>query len=199
MRITAAAKAEMRVRLLEAGGRLFTEKGFEQTTTRDLASEVGVAAGTLFNYFPTKEALAMTLLADAFAAGRESYREQRRGGEGLAEDLFALTACELRALRAHRGFVAPVLETAFSPFARAAVSVAGEETRLAHLETVGEIARTHGVDVSERAVVMHLYWTLYLGVLGHWTADDSPTQAETLAVLDSSMRLFAETMTGAER
>ncbi len=37
---------------------------------------------------------------------------------------------------------------------------------------------------------MHLYWTLYLGVLSFWAADESPNQEDTLVVLDQSMRLF---------
>ena len=39
-------------------------------------------------------------------------------------------------------------------------------------------------------MTMHLYWTLYLGVLSFWAADESPNREDTLVVLDESMRLF---------
>jgi len=43
--------------LLQAALKLFTEKGFHGTSTAQISKEAGVATGTLFNYFPTKEHL----------------------------------------------------------------------------------------------------------------------------------------------
>ncbi|MDK2947633.1 MAG: hypothetical protein PWQ63_793 [Methanolobus sp.] len=43
--------------LLEAALKLFTERGFHGTSTAQISKEAGVATGTLFNYFPTKEDL----------------------------------------------------------------------------------------------------------------------------------------------
>ena len=43
MRVTAETKQETRKRILEAAHRLFSEKGFVGTTTRDLAAEASAA------------------------------------------------------------------------------------------------------------------------------------------------------------
>ncbi|MDK2911149.1 MAG: hypothetical protein PWR29_106 [Methanolobus sp.] len=43
--------------LMEAALKLFTERGFHGTSTAQISKEAGVATGTLFNYFPTKEDL----------------------------------------------------------------------------------------------------------------------------------------------
>ncbi len=43
--------------LLEPALKLFTERGFHGTSTAQISKEAGVATGTLFNYFPTKEDL----------------------------------------------------------------------------------------------------------------------------------------------
>src|SRR6516162_5233342 len=99
MRITNDAKQATRRRILEAARRLFTQDGFDGAATRDLAREAGIAAGTLFNYFPTKEAVAMTLAAEALGEARACYEGQRRGEEALEEDLFAFVAAGLRSLR----------------------------------------------------------------------------------------------------
>ena len=194
VRITAKAKAETRRRILEVGQSLFVEKGFEATTTRDIARGAGLAAGTVFNYFASKEALAMTVLDEALAAGQERFRRYLRGDECLAEELFALIAAELREMRPHRGFVGPVLETAFSPFGGSDLARAGDAARVRHLESVGEILRRHGRAADARAVVMHLYWTLYIGVLAFWSKDESRHQEDSLAVLDQSMQLFVNAM-----
>lgn len=54
-------KRYKRQRLLEESLRLFREKGFEQTKVSDITRAAGVAKGTFFNYFPTKERVLLAL------------------------------------------------------------------------------------------------------------------------------------------
>ena len=57
------AKAEeTRNRILDAALRLFRERGFAQTTMRDVATEAGVATGAAYYYFRSKEELVHGLL-----------------------------------------------------------------------------------------------------------------------------------------
>ncbi|WP_204105330.1 MULTISPECIES: TetR/AcrR family transcriptional regulator [Spirulina sp. CCY15215] len=46
-----------RTRILQAAQRLFARKGYDGTTTRDLASAANVAEGTLFRHFANKKAI----------------------------------------------------------------------------------------------------------------------------------------------
>jgi len=71
--IQAAAKEPKRERgkqrvaaLLDAGAELFAEKGYEATTMTEIASRAGAAIGSLYQFFPSKEALAEALF-DRFA------------------------------------------------------------------------------------------------------------------------------------
>ena len=50
-------KIETRNKIFEVAGRLFKEKGFENTTVDEITREAGIGKGTFFNYYPTKEAL----------------------------------------------------------------------------------------------------------------------------------------------
>src|SRR5437868_8696287 len=43
--------------ILEAAARLFARHGYAKTDTQLLADELGVGKGTLYRYFPSKEAL----------------------------------------------------------------------------------------------------------------------------------------------
>jgi len=52
-----SSEIQPRTRILQAAQRLFAAKGFEGTTTRDLAQTAGVAEGTLFRYFANKKAI----------------------------------------------------------------------------------------------------------------------------------------------
>ncbi len=48
---------DTRSRILNAALRLFAAKGYDGTTTKDLAKKAKVAEGTLFRYFPNKKAI----------------------------------------------------------------------------------------------------------------------------------------------
>jgi AcrR family transcriptional regulator len=189
MRITAEKKLETRRRILESARKLFNQKGFEQTTTRDLAEHAGIAIGTLFNYFPSKETLGMTLVAEALDAALADFERQRRGDEALEELLFAHVAAGLRRLSPYRHAVGAIVESGLSPFT-AVNSNEGQHVRTGHLETVAVLIADDKRVTTPSFVTMHLYWTLYLGVLAFWSCDTSSNQEDTLVVLDQSMRLF---------
>ncbi len=189
MRVSAEAKVATRRRILEAARDCFAKVGFEAATTREIAAAAGIAAGTLFNYFPAKEAIAMALVAEALGEAQRRF-EGRPRGESLEEDLFALIAAELRSLKPHRAYVRPVLETALSPLAHAEPSGDGEMIRVEHLETVERLIAARAHDTPPSPIVLNLYWTLYTGVLAFWAGDSSPHQEDTLAVLDHYLRAF---------
>lgn len=188
MRITAEAKLATRQRILDAAAELFRTRGFEITTTRDIALAAEIATGTLFNYFPTKEAIVGVIAAEALTRARAGFARQVTEGN-LAEELFALIAAELRQLKLLRKFIMPLLETSLSPLAGGQRSDSIESLRVEHLEMVSEVARKHGVpELSPLAV--QLYWTLYTGLLAFWAGDQSPKQEDTLALLDQSLAMF---------
>lgn len=195
MRITSEAKAATRQRVIDAATRLFSQRGFDSTTTRDIAREARIATGTLFNYFPTKEAIVLTLAAEALAHGTEDFEQRRREQAGPDEELFAHVAAGLRRLKPCRKFLWPALETAFSP-AAAAHDDASAALRTGQLDCVGRLLAEHGFDASS-PLALQLYWTLYTGVLGFWAMDRSPRQEDTLALLDQSIRMYVAWLRGA--
>ena len=190
MRITADAKRAMRARILEAAKRLFREKGFEDAKIRDLAAEVGMATGTLFNYFASKEEVAVALAEAALADAGRDFARKRRAAASLREDLFLHVATQLRALRPLRKFIQPVIETAL---AAPVASSERSDGRLAaeQIQAVAEIVSEHGIDPERWSMTAPIYWALYVGVLAFWGRDKSPKQEDSLAMLDQSINMFA--------
>ncbi len=186
MRVTAETKAATRQRILEAARQLFATGGFDATTTRDIADAAGIATGTLFNYFATKEAILASLAALAIAGVDRDFEEN--AGECLLEELFAFVAAGLRKLKPLRKHLPVLLETALGPLA-AAPGEEGQSLRLSHLETVARLSRKRGAPELS-PVALQLYWTLYTGVLMFWAQDRSPRQEDTLALLDQSLAMF---------
>src|SRR6516165_9331893 len=188
MRVTAETKAATRQRIVDVSRQLFAAKGFEASTTRDIADAAGIASGTLFNYFTTKEAILGSLAADALAVAQREFQEQERAAETFEESLFALVAVGLRKLKPLRKHLPVLLEAALSPLAAAPADSDGS-LRIEHLEAVAALAKKRGLgELSPLA--LQLYWTLYTGLLMFWAQDRSPKQEDTLALLDSSLAMF---------
>jgi len=196
MRITAAARAENRRRVLEEALRLFASRPYGEVTTRELAAAAGMATGTLFNYFASKETLAAELLDGALEDALADRVPRARGDEALEEDLFALVLDAIHAFAALRGAVGPVLATSLGPYAAGGDDPASR-LRNRTLEAVRATVAEHGVPYADDPITGHLFWTLFLGVLAFWAADDSPDQEDTLVLLDQSMRLFAASLPAA--
>lgn len=51
---------------MDAATHLFGDKGYRATTMRDIASEVGVLAGSLYAHIDSKESLLLEIVTDAF-------------------------------------------------------------------------------------------------------------------------------------
>ena len=188
MRITAEAKAETRQRILQAARQLFAAGGYEAGTTRDIADAAKIANGTLFNYFPNKEAILAALIAEAAGRIHADFENQRLAGGSFEEELFAFVATGLRKLKPWRQQLPILLETVLNPLTMVA-SDEMQSMRLAHLDTVASLAKHHGLG-DLPAMALQLYWTLYIGVLMFWARDNSPKHEDTLGLLDSSLAMF---------
>lgn len=198
MRISEQTKQETRQRILATAAELFRDKGFEESTTREIAQVAGLATGTMFNYFPSKETMAMTMVTEALHQGADDFRRRRSGREDLTEELFLLIASGLRRLQSLRPFLGPVLERSLSPFPRKNSCPEGDATRQDHLATVQEIIGRHGFTDPPDQVALTIYWSLYLGILACWTNDPSPNQEESRALIDYSLRVFVRMISGTE-
>lgn len=66
-----------RNQILDAATKVFAEKGFHPTTIKDIASQAGIADGTIYNYFENKTALMLGIF--------ERLNESDRRAEDFAQ------------------------------------------------------------------------------------------------------------------
>lgn len=64
-------KKEARSRVLQAATKVLSEKGYHATSMDDIASELGVSRGALYQYFRNKE----DILQEVFLANQQDLRE----------------------------------------------------------------------------------------------------------------------------
>lgn len=192
MRVTTETKIATRQRILDAAQRLFAQQSFDSATTREIARTAKIAAGTLFNYFPSKESIALCLVSEAHAKATEVFLQDSSAADqtqSLEESLFAYVAAGLRKLKPYRTYLPVALEPSLS-FSNAEHDDHVPSLRTAHLETVGDIVAGYGYHESFSPLAIQLYWTLYTGLLTFWASDSSRKQEETLALLDQSIAMF---------
>jgi len=85
------AKAARREEILEAARRVFAARGFRGTTIADVAEEAGTALGTIYLYFPSKEAVFGALEGTIYEEARRQMGEAFDPSKGFAayEDALA--------------------------------------------------------------------------------------------------------------
>jgi AcrR family transcriptional regulator len=71
-----------REQIVGAATRVFAEKGFRRSTTREVARAAGVSEGTIYNYFEDKDALLLAILDRL----NETERRAADFEEGMATD-----------------------------------------------------------------------------------------------------------------
>jgi AcrR family transcriptional regulator len=112
-------REETRQRLLDAARLLFAEKGYEHTTSAEIAQAAGVTERTLFRHFPSKADLMLANFRQHGAALRAAMRDQphdarpaevvRAGVLAFAERLARATEQEREETIAAYGERLPVL------------------------------------------------------------------------------------------
>jgi AcrR family transcriptional regulator len=159
--------------------RLITERGYDATSTADIAMAAGVTQRTFFNHFPTKEAVVL-LPADLLANVAAESLRSRPLGEDLPRSLAAASMVTARSL--------------------AAVAVAGAEDRDERRELMLGIVRlmftepaVRKVFLERRAVLEDLIWEIVIERGG--SPDDleaRSTIATVVALNYLAMRIWAE-------
>lgn len=72
-------KVKRRKEIIKAAAQLFSEKSYHDVTMEEVASAVGVAKGTLYLYFESKEKLYLSILESGFEAIQSLIGEVQRG------------------------------------------------------------------------------------------------------------------------
>lgn len=95
----------VRSRLLDTAADLFQEQGYNATGMRDIMAATGISSGALHHHFPTKQVLAMAVIADRVApAVRETWIDPVRNASSLSRSVAEIFADLIRAIE-RQGYV----------------------------------------------------------------------------------------------
>jgi AcrR family transcriptional regulator len=187
-------KQEIRERIVKAALDLFQAKGFDATTTKAIARKARIAEGTVFNYFKSKDDIALYFFEQEVDQAMAAVRENPRLREApLEEKLFTLVHSQLEFLAHHERFIGAALVHAlrpaspFGPF-----SHRSQELRHRYLGFVEELIEESAPKRRQGPLTFfapEVFWIYYLGVLLYWLYDTSEGKQNTLAFLDRSLNV----------
>lgn len=76
--------------VIDAAARVFDRKGYDATSTQDIADEVGILKGSLYYYIESKEELLFTIIKEAYDAALAAVAELEKREGGALEMVSAL-------------------------------------------------------------------------------------------------------------
>ena len=187
-------KERTKKEILRAALELFSKKGFFQTTTKQISTKAKIAEGTLFNYFKTKEDLALYFFEQEMAGLTEWYRSQTKlQRRSLAEKLFAIIHRHLERISPYEEFIGAVYLRALQPVSRLnLLSLETQELNVRYLRFIQEVLR----EAEEEGEIPNVgdfgayaFGLFHLAIISYWLQDVSPGKENTLALLDRSLKV----------
>jgi AcrR family transcriptional regulator len=187
-------KEKTKEKILAAALELFQENGLDGTTTKQISKKAGIAEGTLFNYFKTKEDLALFFFQKETHDLIEWFgREARLQRAPLPEKLFAIIHRQLEYIAPYEDFMGAVFFRSLQPHSKLSpLSLESQELRLKYLRFLSEVLS----QAEERKEIPRIgdlgayaVGLFYIGIVVHWLHDTSRGKQRTLALLDRSLRL----------
>lgn len=180
-----------RAQIYETAIRLFRERGFDETTMRDIGAELGGAASAAYYYFKSKDAIVL-----------EYYDEIQRKHEVLVNEMMAhekdpakriaqIHHLKLDILKHDRRLMGALLRYAGEPDNE--LSFFGEKTRGLRKAAMALFQRALADADLPRdmaQVLPTMLWAAHMGVLLYFLYDKSAEQKNTRALVDRGTQLL---------
>jgi AcrR family transcriptional regulator len=101
-----ATGSDRRAELLALAAGLFAERGYKNTTVRDIADAAGILSGSLYHHFDSKETMADEILSTFLTELFGRYREIVATERGARKAFEALVDESFRAIDRHHAAIA---------------------------------------------------------------------------------------------
>lgn len=193
MKISKDKKAANRRAVIDAAVALIGEKGFKTATMRQIARDAGLGEATIYNYFPTKEALVYAYYEDHMLACIDELKTVPQFETfSLQEQLQTLFDACLNRYLAERTFVQETFRMALLGASRdwahirpvRSAFLAAVQDMLAAAIEVGEIP-----DQVFQDLLGQLFMDAYIGVVVYWLNDRSDRFENTSVLIDRGLDL----------
>ena len=184
---------ETRRRIYEAALEMFREKGFEQTTMRDIARQAGVALGAAYYYFDSKDAIVLAFYQEMQDRAHQPTLDAMAKEGKLRDRILVVLEKRFELLAPNLKFLAALFkhspDTAdpLSPFSAETLSIREKAIELFQVAITGDEVKVP----SDLAVHLpRLLWVYQLGLILFWIYDRSEGRKQTGVLMEKSLSLI---------
>lgn len=193
MKISQKQKADNRLKLIRVAVDLISEKGFKSTSMRSIAKAAEFGEATIYNYFPTKEAILYGYYADHIVDCIESLKKiEDFHTFSLQEQLQTLFDTSLGMYLEDREFVGETFSLVYSSGSRDWHLL--KEIRERLLSAINDMLDA-ACEVGEipdqvfQDLIGQFFMDAYIGVVHYWLADRSENFHNTTVLIDRGLDL----------
>ena len=191
-RITPRAE-DTRRRIYEAAMELFRQKGFDETTMRDIAAKAGVALGGAYYYFSSKDAIVLAFYRETQESSNELVLAALAGSKKLKDRIRVVLDQRFQLLEPNRKFCAALFRHApdradpLSPFSEETRPIRDGAIEHMRLAVEGSDAKVPS-DLKSR--LPYLLWLYQMALIMFWLYDHSPNRERTGRLQEKSLGLI---------
>ncbi|MCP4134157.1 MAG: TetR/AcrR family transcriptional regulator [bacterium] len=179
--------------ILSSALKLFQEKGFEKTTMRDIAGDTGLALGSAYYYFKTKEELVLAFYLETQKEVKKDAEEIIKKNKDFRKRMVKLFLLQFERLQPYKNFLnvliksASDLESPLSPFSNDAAEIRKETIDILS----GGISGTNVKIPAKLAEQLpYLLWLLQMGLIAFWLYDKSNEYDKTKNMTGDVVKLL---------
>ncbi|HXJ85576.1 MAG TPA: TetR family transcriptional regulator [Candidatus Binatia bacterium] len=191
-RVTQRAEGTRR-KIYDAAMASFRDKGFEETTMRDIAAKASVALGAAYYYFSSKDAIVLAFYQEMQETSTSLVTSGLADKKKLKDRVRAVLDQRLKLLEPNRKFCAALFRHA--PDSADPLSPFSEETRLIRDAAIEQMrVALEGGDMKVpsdlKPRLPYLLWMYQMALIMFWLYDRSPNQERTQKLMEKSLSLL---------
>ncbi len=193
MKISKKQKLANRNKILAALVDLVIAKDLKTATMREIARTAGLGDATIYNYFPTKDAIVYAYYEDRFDQVTEALKQiPDFHTYTFQEQLQTFFETKLDLLLADREFLEKTFKTAFFTLSQDYARLRPSRDKfMAVIREIFEAAIEAG-EIEDQVFLelsVQFFWEYYVGIILYWLKDDSDQFEATTLLIDKSMDL----------
>jgi AcrR family transcriptional regulator len=182
------ASEETRRQILDTALGLFRERGFEDTTIREIAGAAGLSLGAAYYYFKSKEAIVAAYYEYVQQEHLRRCREAFARGGGLRERLRAALHTKIDIVQEDRGLLRALFRYGGDPgHPLSWFGDASRDQRQMSVAVFAEALEGERLPADVRDAAPTLLWTLHMGILLYFLYDASPGARRTRRLIDAAV------------
>ncbi|SDE69966.1 TetR/AcrR family transcriptional regulator [Terriglobus roseus] len=187
---------ETRRRILDAALEVFSERGFEAATMREVAAKAGMAVGAAYYYFPSKDAIVLAFYEEAQQEMRTALEAALARSRSLDASLRTIIQTKFDYFGKNRPLVGALASHVdpkhpLSPFSANTAHIREQDQQF--FERAVEQAKLK-LPKNVAPYLPRLLWMYQMGLFLFWIYDESPEQSRTGVLLEKTLKMLVMTL-----